>query len=122
LLTLLVPVSLDVPVGVRVTGVVLLRAGNFDLLETPLRQVLVTSTEVAAKSLVLKTESSSKGSDSAAIARCGVTHNLNLPVILVVANSNVAVARNLLIRLGHRGGNIVGVKVTAGLGVDETDG
>lgn len=120
-LTLVVPVSLDIPVSVSVSGVVLVGASNFDLLKTPLRQVGVASAKVATKDRVLKTESRSQGSDSAAVARGRVTDNFNLPVIFIITNSQIAVGGNLTVALGNRCSNLVGVKVASGLGVDETD-
>ena len=49
---LLVGVAFNVPVGVDIAGVVLLDASGLDLLETPLRQVDVASSEVATQVLV----------------------------------------------------------------------
>ena len=49
---LLVGVAFNVPVGVYIAGVVLLDASGLDLLETPLRQVDVASSEVATQVLV----------------------------------------------------------------------
>ena len=57
-LTLLVPVRLDVPVGVDIARPVLLDTSGLNLLETPLRQVDVASTEVAVKLGVLQAERS----------------------------------------------------------------
>ena len=120
-LTLVVPVSLNVPVGVSVTGVVLLGASNLNLLETPLRKVDVASSEVAAKDLVLETESSGKSPDLATVARSRITNNLNLPVVLVVTNSQVTVAGNFLVASGDRGSDIVRVQVAASLSVDKSN-
>jgi hypothetical protein len=120
-LTLVIPVGLDVPVSVGIAGVVLLGAGNLDLLETPLGEVNVASPEVAAKNLVLETESSGESPDLAAVARSSITNNFNLPVILVVTNSQVTVRRNLLVASSDGGSNVVRVQVAASLGVDEAD-
>jgi hypothetical protein len=114
-------VSLNVPVGVSVTGVVLLGASNLDLLETPLGEVDVASSEIAAKDLMLETESSGKGSDLAAIPRSRIADNLNLPVVLVVTNSQVTVAGNFLVASGHRGSDVVRVQIAASLGVDKSN-
>jgi len=94
---LVVPVSFNGPVGVSVARVVLLGASNLDLLETPLRQVHVTGSEVAAKNLMLKTEGSGESANLATVARSRVTDNLNLPVVLLVTNSQVTVTGNLLV-------------------------
>mgnify|MGYP005989195533 CR=1 FL=1 len=119
---LVVGMSLNVPVSIGIARVVILGAGNFDLLETPLRQVAVGSSEVAAEDRVLETESGGQSADSASVAGGGVTENLNLPVVLVVTNGQVTVARNFLVGLGYRGSDFVGVQVAASLGVEQTDG
>lgn len=113
--------SLNVPVGVCVTGVVLLGASNLNLLETPLRKVDVTSSEVAAQDLMLETESSSKSPDLAAVTRSRITNNLNLPVVLVVTNSQVTVAGNFLMASGYRGSDVMRVQVAASLSVNKSN-
>ena len=120
-LTLVIPVGLNVPVSVGVAGVVLLGAGNLNLLETPLREVDVASSKVAAKNLVLETESSGKSPDPAAVARSSIPDNLNLPMILVVTNSQVTVRRNLLVASSDGGSNVVRVQVAASLGVNKAN-
>jgi hypothetical protein len=62
-LTLLIPVSFDVPVSVGILRIVLLVASNFNLLETPLWQVNITSSKIATQHSVLKSESSCQRSD-----------------------------------------------------------
>jgi len=114
-------VGLDVPVGVGVTRVVLLGAGHLNLLEAPLRQVDIASAEVAAHGLVPETEGGGQGADLAPVPGRGVADNLNLPVVLVVANRRVTVAGNLPLRLGDGRGDLVRVQVAAGLGVEQTD-
>ena len=47
--TPVVPVAFNVPVCEHVPWLVLLNAGNFDLLETPLRQIHISCSEVAPK-------------------------------------------------------------------------
>lgn len=47
-LTLLVNVTLNVPVGKSITRIVALVTGHLDLLETPLRQVDIACTQVAS--------------------------------------------------------------------------
>lgn len=89
--------SLNVPVGVSVARVVLLGASNLDLLETPLRQVHVTGSEVATKNLMLKTEGSGESANLATVTRSRVADDLNLPVVLLVTNSQVTVTGNLLV-------------------------
>lgn len=62
-----------------------------------------------------------QGANSAAITGGDITNDLNSPVVLVVTNSQVAVAGDFLVGLGHGSSDLVGVKVAAGLGVDKTD-
>jgi hypothetical protein len=121
-LTLLVDVRLNVPVGVGIARVVFLGAGHLDLLETPLRQVDVAGAQIAAHRRVLQTEARGQGADLAPVAGRGVADNLNLPVVLIVTDSSVAVARNLPLRLGDGRGDLVRMQVAAGLGVEQTDG
>lgn len=118
---LLVDMALDVPVGVDVTRVVLLDASSLDLLEAPLRKVDIASSEIAAEILVLQSECSCECSKFRVISRSGITDDFNNPVILGIAHSDVAVARNLPVRLGDGGGDRVRVQVTASLSVNETD-
>jgi hypothetical protein len=87
--------ALNVPVRVHIAGVVLLYAGRLDLFEPPLRQVDVASTKIAAEILVLETEGSGERAEPRVIPRSSVADYFNLPVILGVSNSCVAVARNL---------------------------
>lgn len=83
--------SLDIPVSVNILGVVGLITGDLNLLETPLWQVDIASTEIAAKNSVFKSEGCSQGSDLSAITRSNVTDDLHSPVILLVANGSVSV-------------------------------
>lgn len=108
-LTLLIPMGLHVPMGISVTGVIVLGASNLNLSETPLWKVDITSTQITAKGLVLETESSGQSANLALVPGRNVADNLNLPVILVVTDSQVAIAGYLLVGLGDGGGNIVRV-------------
>jgi len=122
MLTLLIDVRLNVPVGVGITGLILLSAGHLDLLETPLGKVDIAGTEVASEDLVLQAESRGKGPNLAAIPGGSVADNLNLPVVLGIANSEVSVGGDFLVGLGDGGSDLVRVQVAAGLGVNEADG
>lgn len=113
--------SLNVPVSVSVAGVVLLVASNLDLLEAPLRKVDVSSAEVAAQCSVLKAEGGRESADSAAIAGCRISDDLNAPVVLVITNSEVTIAGHFAVRLGDGGIDLVRVQVAASLGVNETN-
>lgn len=99
---LLVHVGLDVPVRVSVTGVVVLGASNLDLPETPLGQVDVTGAQVTPKDLVFQTESGGQSPDSASVFGGNVSHNLYLPVVLIITNSEVTIRGDLLVSLGDR--------------------
>jgi len=55
------------------------------------------------------------------ISRGCIPHNLNDPVIFGISDSGVAIARNFPISLSNRSGNLVRVKVTAGLSMNETN-
>jgi hypothetical protein len=118
---LVVPVGLDVPVSVDIARVVFLDTCCFNLLETPLRKVDVTSAKIAVEIRVSEAESSSQGADLGEVARRSVIDDLNDPVILCVANSGVAVARNFVIGLGDRSRNRVRVQITASLSMDQTN-
>lgn len=89
--TLVIPVSLDIPVGVNILGVVGFVASDFNLLETPLRQVDVTSTKVASQYGMLESEGSGQGSDLGSIVRGNILNNFHGPVILFISNSCVSI-------------------------------
>jgi hypothetical protein len=114
-------VSLDVPVSISVTRVVLLVASNLNLLETPLRKVDIASSKIAVQRGVPEAESSGQSANLAAITRCRIPDNFNLPVILFISNSEVTVAGNFAVRLGNGSINVVRVQVAASLGVNETN-
>lgn len=120
-LTFVVEMSLHIPVSVSVTGVIVLGASNLNLTETPLRQVDITSSQVATQSLVLKTESGGKGANLALVPGRNIPNNFDFPVILVVTHGQVAVAGNLLVSLSDGRRDVVRVQVAAGLRVDESD-
>lgn len=113
--------SLNVPVSISVTRIVLLVASDFNLLEAPLRKVDVASSKIAVHGSVLETESSSQGADLAAVTRCRIPDDFNLPVILLISNSEVTVAGNLAVGLCNGSVNVVRVQIATGLGVDKTD-
>ena len=119
-LTLIIPVCLDVPVSVNVLGIVGLVTCDFNLLETPLRQVDIASAKIAAKNCVLQSKSSGQSSDLGLVTGTNITDDLHSPVIFLVTNSGVAITRNFSIGLGNWGSDLVRVKVTASLGVDQT--
>ena len=107
--------------SVCISWIVVLGASDLDLLETPLWQVDVSSAEIAAQNSVLQSEGSSQSPHLGAIVRGDILDNLHGPMVLFIANSGVSVARNLLVGLGDWCWDIVGVKIAAGLGVNETE-
>lgn len=90
-LTLFVRVGLDVPVGKGIPGVVGLVAGDLDLLKTPLRQVDIASTQVAAKHSMPEPHSSGQGADLAPVARRNIVDNLDLPMVLIITDCEVTI-------------------------------
>lgn len=113
--------GLHVPVCVGIPGVVVLGASDLDLLETPLGQVGVAGSQIATKRCVLETERRGESADSATVSRSSIANDFNLPVVLVVTNSQVTVGRHLIILLPHGGSDRVGVEVATSLGMDQAD-
>lgn len=64
----LVDVALNVPVSVDIARVVGLDAASLNLLETPLRQVDVSSPKIAAKVYMLQTNCSGESADLPSVA------------------------------------------------------
>ena len=114
----LVPVALNVPMGIRVSWVVVLGASHFDLLETPLWQVHVACPEIATKIAVFESEGCRQGSKFGPVSRCRIGNDLNNPVIFGVTNCGVAVTGNFPIGLGDGRSDAMGMKVAAGLCMD----
>jgi hypothetical protein len=108
-------------VGVDITRLVLFHTSGLDLLETPLRQVDITSAEVASKIDVSQAERSGQSPQMGIVPRGCIVYDLDLPVILGISDGKVAVARNFPVSLGDRSGDLVRVEVAASLRVYETD-
>jgi len=108
-------------VSVDIAGPVLLDAGGFDLLETPLRQVDIASAKVTSQLGVSQAERSSQGSQFGIVPGRSIIDNFDLPVVLGVSDGEVAVAGNFPVSLGDRGSDLVRVEVAAGLSVDKTN-
>ena len=118
----MVPVALNVPVRMRVLRVVLLITADLDLLETPLRQDCVRSTKIATKRLVTETHASRERVHAVGLRpRFKVINDFDNPVVLLVADGRVAIARDFVVQLrdGRRDG--VRVQVAGGRGVLEPD-
>ena len=118
---LTVPVTLDVPVGVFVLGMVGLDTGSLDLLETPLRQVDIASPEVATQHSVSQTESACQSTELAELSAGSFINDFHGPMILRVANGKVSVRRDFVISFCNGRSDGVRVKVATGLGVNEAN-
>lgn len=116
-LTAFIPVTLDIPIGVRIIWVVLLRARHLNLLEPPLGQVLVRSAEVASQMIVSEPQTRRKRMDTRnmiLLSLLEIVNDLDLPVVMEIANRRVPVARHLVVELRDRRGNVMGVQVARG--------
>jgi len=120
-LTLLIPVALNVPVRVDISGLVLFDTGSLNLFETPLRQVDISSTEVASEIHMLQPESGCQGADLRIIPRGSIPHNFDLPVILGITHSSISIARDFPVSLGNGSGDLMRMKVTASLSMNQTN-
>ena len=99
-LTARITVTFDVPVRVRVFGVVLLVTADLNLLETPLRQNSVRSAEVASKVLVAETQTGGKRVNLRwHRTLLDIVYDFNDPVVLVITDSRVTVARDFVVQL-----------------------
>lgn len=121
-LTSLIPMALDIPVSIHISWLVLLSTSNFNLLETPLRQVHISCSEIASKIGVLQPEGSGEGTEFGVISRSCIADNFDHPVILSIPHSRITIARDFPVTFGHWSGNLMGVEITASLGVDKADG
>lgn len=106
---------------IGIPGVIVLGASDLNLLETPLGQVGVAGSQIATKRYVLETERRCESANSATVSRSSIANDFNLPVILVVTNSQVTVGRHLVVLLPHGGSDRVGVEVAASLSMNQAD-
>ena len=111
----------NVPMGENVTGVVLLGAGDFDLLETPLGKIDVGGLEITSQSSVPNAKGRGESSDLGSIGRCNVADNFNSPMVFLVAHRRVAIAGDFVILCSDRGRDLVRVQVTTSLRVQESN-
>jgi len=121
ILTLIVPVSLNIPVSVGIAGVVFLGAGDLNLLKTPLWQVGIASAEIAAKDSMPQAEGGGQSSDSATVTGSYIANDLDLPVVLSITDGNVAVAGDFSVGLSDGRGYLVRMKVASSLSVEKTN-
>lgn len=123
-ITSLVPVRLDVPVGVDIVDVVLLVTRDLNLLESPLRKDSVGRSNVASRVLVSDPQPRRQRVDPLDVlflALSRIVDDLDDPVVVRVSDGRVSVARDLVVELADGSGDGVGVEVATGRGVDETD-
>lgn len=113
--------SFNVPVGEGILWVVVLGAGDLNLLETPLRQVDISGTQITPKRSMPESECGGQGSDLRPIVGGDILDNFNGEMVLIIADGGVAVTRDFLINLGDWCRDIVRVEVAAGLRVNQTE-
>lgn len=113
--------AFNVPVSIDIAGLVLLRARDFNLLETPLGQIRVASTEVAAEIRVPQPEGRSQRAYLRIVPRRGITDNFNDPVVLGISHGGVSVAGDFPVTLCDGSSNLMRMQIAAGLSVDEAN-
>src|SRR5947207_2973186 len=113
--------SLHIPVSIFVARLVLLNTRRLNLPEAPLRQVDIPGPEIASQNHMSQPEGSRQRTNLRLVGICSIIDNLHLPVILLVTDGGVAVTGNFIIGLCDRGGDLVGMKVSASLRVNEAD-
>lgn len=123
-LTAVIDMAFNIPVRMSIAGVIVLITSNFHLLETPLWQDRVGGTEITPKQLMTEPQTSSKRMNLvhlALLAQLDIIYNLDNPVVLIVSYSSVAVARNFVVVFGDRSWDRVGVQITSGGDMTQTN-
>lgn len=123
-LTSVIPMALNVPIGMHVIHVILLVATNLYLLEPPLRKVGVRRAQIAVLSLMAESESRRQRMDSVHLVLgplLDIIDDLHDPIVLKVADRRVSVTRHLVVELCDRGRDRVRVQVSACGAVYKTD-
>jgi hypothetical protein len=119
-----VPVRLDVPVGMHIVRVILFVTRDLHLLEAPLGEGGGGGTEVATKDLVTEAETRGESVDALHLLTASlleVVDDLHDPVIVRVAEGRITVTGNFVVLLCHKGRNVMGVQVPGGRDVAEAD-
>lgn len=62
-LTFFIPVRLNIPMGVDISGLILFAASHFYLLEAPLGEVNIAGPKITAKSCVSQSKGGGQGPD-----------------------------------------------------------
>ncbi len=114
--------AFHVPICVHILWVILLIATDLNLFETPLRQDGIRRSKITSKNLVTESHTSSEGMDAINfVALLDIVNDLDGPVIVVIADSGVTVARDFMVEFGDGRRNLVGVQVTCGSGMIQAD-
>jgi hypothetical protein len=113
--------TFNVPVSIDIAGLVLLGTRDFDLFETPLRQIRVASAEIAAKISVLQPESRSKRANLRIVPGRSITDNFDNPVVLSISHGGISVTGNFPVTLCNWSSNLMRMQIAASLSVDEPD-
>ena len=83
---------LHVPMSKDISWFVLLDAGGFDLLESPLREIHIACSEIAVHVDMFQAESGRQSAYFGVVARSSIIDNLYFPVIFCVPDCRVAIA------------------------------
>ena len=102
-LTAIVPMTLDVPVGMLVSFVVLLCTRHLDLLETPLREDRVRRSKVAAQVEMPEAHPCCQGMNSfyVLLPPNQIVDDFYDPVVVTIPNCRIAIAGYLVVLLRH---------------------
>lgn len=104
-LTTLVVMRFNIPVCVDIRRLILLDTSRFDLFETPLREIDISSSQVATQDGVPKPEGCAESTDSRSVFRSNVVDYFNLPMIFIISNGDISITRHFVMRFRDRGGN-----------------
>ena len=109
--------TLNVPVGVLIFGIVLLIAAHFDLLEAPRWQCRGAGSKIAARVLVSQSHPSCQAVNPLKLVLAASDHVIDRfkdPIIVRVANCGVTIARHLVVQLRHWCDDRMRVQVATG--------
>ena len=116
--------TLHIPIRMHVLGVILFITANLHLLKPPLRQNGIRSAQITPQRLMPKPQPRRQGMDPThALLRSllDIIHNLHLPIIMVIPNRFVPIARHFVVQLRNGRKDRVGVEVPRGGGVVQAD-
>ena len=107
--------TFHVPVCVDILRVVFFVAADLDLFESPLRQDHIGSFKVTPEVYMLEPQPGRQRVDFFKVtfaSSLDIVHDLNLPMVLHIANSFISVTRHLVVEFGDGSWNWVGVQVS----------